>query len=147
MSDDSLQSEPNRGLRVLEAVRRRLKRVEIETHLIRADLAHLEAGHELEIAEELESELGGDAVDVLLIAPSGATESEPAAVTGEVVRVDLLPKVQRGRRRKPWPLISRECRRFCLTDFAVGFARLDIERRGTCRSAFGVRVTDLRDFC
>jgi hypothetical protein len=95
MSDDLSQSGSNRGLRVLEAVRRRLKRVEIETHRIRADLAHLEAGHELGIAQELEEELDGDTIGVPPVASSDAVESGDDAGPREVVRVDLVPKVQR----------------------------------------------------
>jgi von Willebrand factor type A domain len=93
---------------VLRAVRRRLKRVEIETHLIRADLAQFEAVHETDLAQALRDELEGNSPTIindrlpfnapLTEAPSAAAFPVSKATAGpapsKVVRVDLSPKRQ-----------------------------------------------------
>jgi hypothetical protein len=110
MSEDSTHSEFGRGRRVIETVRRRLQRVEIETHLIRADLAQFEAAHESGIAQALQGKIDDSPpVSELQV----AAPAEPAAVTeaplhsrqqeksefrpaqAAVVRVDLSPKRER----------------------------------------------------
>ena len=102
MSDDSSHSELGRGRRVIEAVRRRLQRVEIETHLIRADLAQFEAVQEAGIAEALR---GGLAVDDLA-APTGEpseaapVESAAALSCGTIRR--CVRNCGRMRRRRRW---------------------------------------------
>jgi hypothetical protein len=93
MSDDSSHSESSRGRRVIEAVRRRLQRVEIETHLIRADLAQFEPGQEAGIAEALRGELGLEDIE----APTGdldmAAPVESAATTGSSVVLPTRSKL------------------------------------------------------
>jgi hypothetical protein len=113
MSDDSSHSESSRGRRVIEAVRRRLQRAEIETHLIRADLAQFEAVHEAGIAETLRGGLADEdsetptgelseaapAESVATAEPlnisSARSELRSNAAPSPVVRVDLSPRRQR----------------------------------------------------
>jgi von Willebrand factor type A domain len=95
MSDDSPDSGFDRGRSVLRAVRRRLKWVEIETHLIRADLAQFEAVHEAGIAEVLRDELDRDAPPVAADLPA-PDQAGPAAAPTKVIRVDLSPRRQKA---------------------------------------------------
>ena len=57
MSDESPKFGPLRRRRTLQSARRRLKRVEIETHRIEAELALLESANEHVIANVLTDEL------------------------------------------------------------------------------------------
>lgn len=113
MSDDYSPPELGRGRRVIDAVRRRPQRVEIETHLIRADLAQFEAVHEVGIAEALRGGLAVDDLEGPADEPGEAAPVEPAATIeplndlpvrsesrlkgapSPVVRVDLSPRRQR----------------------------------------------------
>jgi hypothetical protein len=114
MSDKSSHTESSRGRRVIEAVRRRLQRVEIETHLIRADLAQFEAVHEAGVAEALRGELDLDQIETPTGGPDNAPSFESAAAIGQpstslprseraagvtrppVVHVDLSPRRQKA---------------------------------------------------
>jgi hypothetical protein len=146
MSYDSPQSEPNRGRHVLEAVRRRLKRVEIETHLIRADLAQFEVVHETGLAEALCDELDREppttvseelllGVPLLTEAPiqpapldakdlGGAEQTNPER--SGVVRVELAPKRLRAVNRGE-----------AAVDFSAIPTRLDGIKRADKRTGAG----------
>ena len=107
MSDDSSQSGSNRGRRVLRAVRRRLKRVEIETHLIRADLAQFEAVQETGLAEatrlrartSTERNPSSTPYELRSFHRLAASEFPTAPAPSQVVRVDLRPKRQQATKR------------------------------------------------
>ena len=64
MIDDASRTRSNWRERALAATRRRLKRLEIETHRIKAELARLESANETDIADELSHELREDGVEV-----------------------------------------------------------------------------------
>ena len=85
MSDDiALSSRPSRSWRrerVLRATRQRLKRLEIEAHRIKAELAQLESENESDIADELtqELQLEGAATSASVADQSFETRRPPSA--------------------------------------------------------------------
>lgn len=74
--------------RALRETRQRLRRLEIETHRIKAELARLESENETDIADELADELRLDGVWSTDSAPGGMV---PRPVHRPTVRVDHAP--------------------------------------------------------
>ncbi len=76
----------------LEATRRRLRRLEIETHRIKADLARLEANYEDDFADWLSLDLHGqssvDAPAILGIVAPGSKECVPADAEADFALAD-----------------------------------------------------------
>lgn len=106
MSDETaLSLPPSRSWlreRAIRATRLRLKRVEIETHRIKAELARLESANESDIADELTQELrfesGGLGESMLLTHPLAAPKTSPlhssrSSAVSESIGASIVPPI------------------------------------------------------
>jgi len=102
MNDDVPTSRSRRRERAIAATRERLRRVEIETHRIKAELARLESENETDLADELADELRLEGVSTADSAP-GACLLRPTQPPTR--RDDLGPRQPVEPRRAATPQI------------------------------------------